>query len=242
MNYRMTYDNAFDTAVASFVNQYARNSWAFDQVIAFLSFNHLLKGGVFMAMLWWAWFQSGDRQAIQRAHILSTVFGCIVALAIGRILVLTLPFRERPLHEATLSWTLPYGVAEKALDGLSSMPSDHAVLFFALATGYFFVSRALGFVALAYAVVCIALPRIYLGLHYPTDILAGAAIGSLVVYGSNRYLTYRRLFVYVATLPKTKPSYFYAAFFLATYQIADLFENIRPLLVGLVKLLKGVLA
>src|SRR6478609_4316077 len=162
--------NWLDSWILSHLNLFARKSWVFDQAVAFLSVNYLLKGGVLMAFLWWAWFRSENRDSKERDHIIATVLSCVVALAIGRIMVLTLPFRLRPLHEAGLNFVTPYGVAENALDKLSSFPSDHAVLFFALVTGLFFVSRAMGAVALLYTLVIVVLPRMYLGLHYPTDI------------------------------------------------------------------------
>jgi hypothetical protein len=60
------------------------------------------------------------------------------------------------------------------LSGWSSFPSDHACLFFALATGLCLISPVIGGLALLHASLIVSLPRIYLGLHYPTDVLAGA--------------------------------------------------------------------
>jgi len=56
-------------------------------------------------------------------------------------------------------------------------PSDHAVLFFALATGLFMAHRKLGIAAYAWVIVAICFPRLYLGIHWPTDVIAGAAVG-----------------------------------------------------------------
>jgi undecaprenyl-diphosphatase len=58
-----------------------------------------------------------------------------------------------------------------------SFPSGHtlhAVAFTILATSYF---PALGWVLVPFATL-IAASRVVLGLHYPTDVLAGAAIGT----------------------------------------------------------------
>ena len=228
--------NWLDSWILSHLNLFARKSWVFDQAVAFLSVNYLLKGGVLMAFLWWAWFRSENRDSKERDHIIATVLSCVVALAIGRIMVLTLPFRLRPLHEAGLNFVTPYGVAENALDKLSSFPSDHAVLFFALVTGLFFVSRAMGAVALLYTLVIVVLPRMYLGLHYPTDILAGALVGVSISWLGNIYLVGARSIRSIKDLSWMRPMYFYPALFLVTYQIADLFENSRALVGGFFKL------
>lgn len=234
--------NFFDATLIRFFNQGARKSWMLDQVIAFLSVNNLLKGGVLVALVWWAWFRHDDRPCNDREHVIATLISSIVALALARVMALTLPFRLRPLHEERLGLVLPYGVAEGALDGLSSFPSDHAVLFFTLATGLFFVSRRVGLFAFFYVAVFIALPRIYLGLHYPTDILAGAMLGIAIGSIANRYLPQTKGIQSLKNISYAQPGFFYPLFFLLTYQIADLFESSREVLGGVFKLLKNMVS
>jgi undecaprenyl-diphosphatase len=72
-----------------------------------------------------------------------------------------------------------------------SFPSDHAVAAFAIAFTVAVVGRRMGALFLAGATV-IGLTRILAGLHYPGDVLAGAAIGflsaALVVWLASDYL------------------------------------------------------
>lgn len=57
-----------------------------------------------------------------------------------------------------------------------SFPSDHAVAAFAIAFAVAFVGRRMGAAFLA-AATLIAVTRVIAGLHYPGDVLGGAAIG-----------------------------------------------------------------
>jgi len=57
-----------------------------------------------------------------------------------------------------------------------SFPSDHAAAAFAIAFAVLAFSRRAGVGFLA-AAALIGLSRIALGLHYPTDVLAGAVVG-----------------------------------------------------------------
>jgi undecaprenyl-diphosphatase len=59
------------------------------------------------------------------------------------------------------------------------------VLFFTLAFGMWLASRAAGVLAIAYVALVISFPRVYLGFHYPTDILGGALIGAVICAGFN---------------------------------------------------------
>jgi len=112
----------------------------------------------------------------------------------------------------------------------SSFPSDHAALFFALGLGVWHVSRKGGIALLLYILLFICLPRLYVGIHYPSDILAGAILAywAVALLGARKIneIWTKPLFL----LLERSPGFFYAMFFLLTFQIATLFWDIRTLL------------
>lgn len=60
-----------------------------------------------------------------------------------------------------------------------SFPSDHAVIAGAVCVGLWFASRRLGVTAGVIAVL-LALARVYVGVHYPADVIAGLLEGGIV--------------------------------------------------------------
>lgn len=219
--------NIFDVSIIEVVNQYSQQSVIFDQMVGFLTGNRLVKGGALMLFFWWGWFTTHGDQEKVRIGLVSTLIGCFIAMTVARALALLLPFRLRPLQEESLNFVLPHGVTPGALESFSSFPSDHATLFFALAAGMFFISKAAGLLAVLYTAVFIALPRIYVGLHYPSDILVGAIIGVAIIMICSAPFFVAKVSRPIFTLSATKPGLFYAGLFLITYQIADMFMSIR---------------
>ncbi|MFO7444777.1 MAG: phosphatase PAP2 family protein [Ignavibacteriaceae bacterium] len=65
--------------------------------------------------------------------------------------------------------------------GTFSFPSNHATNNFAAATFFYFLFPNLKW-ALFITASLVAISRVYLGLHYPSDILGGAIIGSAFGY------------------------------------------------------------
>jgi undecaprenyl-diphosphatase len=220
--------NNFDHILMTYINQYSQNSPVFDNTVAFIASHNFLKSGILIALLWWAWFKQ-DKQQQARLTIVITIVCCFAAMLLAKMLEFTTPFRARPIHETALHFLIPFGQYPAALDNFSSFPSDHAALFFALAVGLFFVSKKIGVFAIAYTILIISLPRVYLGLHYPTDIIAGAMIGILAALMGNLYLTRNKIVNSIVNFSNTKPAIFYPLFFLLSYQIVDLFGDARAI-------------
>lgn len=90
-------------------------------------------------------------------------------------------FRPRPfvaLEE--VSQLIAKDAADKAF------PSDHTALAFAIAAAVFLTNKKWGIVFLA-AAALVALGRVFVGVHYPADILAGAVVGIFFAWLINRY-------------------------------------------------------
>lgn len=220
--------NNIDHAVSSFLNQASQHWPAFDRTVVFLSNSDLVKGGVVVAALWAAWFVGEGPQARNRSLLLGAVFGALVALFLARVLAYVVPMRMRPVLDPTLHFLPPLGLPPQSnWTSWSSFPSDHAALFCALACGIWLVSRRFGAAIFGYVAVFICLPRIYIGIHYLTDILAGAVLGiaCAVIFAVEpcRRLIEHRILCWSETWPRL----FYALFFLLVFQIATLFWDVR---------------
>ena len=221
--------SAWDLSILHFFNQFAGEHDLLDKIIFFISKNHLFKGGVFVVLLWTLWFDRTHKKTY-RPLIVLNVLGCFLSMFIVRILAICLPYRPRPIYESLIEVAHPIGMPVAYASTMSSFPSDHAGLFFALATSIYFISKRLGIVAFMYAFFVISLPRIYLGLHYPSDILIGAFIGIGMITSLNSLNNKEELIAPFFKLKKGYPGIFYAALFLITYQIADMFESVRAVL------------
>jgi undecaprenyl-diphosphatase len=113
---------------------------------------------------------SGRRRlALLIAFVVAVVLSDLAGAQVLRPLI----GRMRPCFAlaGTVRWLTP-------VSDVGSVPSLHASNFFAMAAVAWGVGRRLGLAILLLA-AAVALSRVYVGVHWPTDVLAGAAWGTL---------------------------------------------------------------
>ena len=106
-----------------------------------------------------------------------------ISLVLTQALVYVLKFffaQPRPfLSLEDVRLLLTYGAHD-------SFPSGHAAMFAALATSIFPFHKRLGIVVAVLALL-IGFSRVYVGVHYPYDVVAGFCIGFLVPYAARKF-------------------------------------------------------
>ena len=104
------------------------------------------------------------------------------------------------------------------------------------------MSEGLGWAVVTYAIVVVLLPRVYLGFHYPTDILGGAILGGGLTYISCKSESIRECLGGAGLAwERRKPATFYATLFIVTALMAQLFGSVSGLARFVVPMLKTVL-
>lgn len=220
--------NYFDSFIINKLHSIFRNSTALNDFMLQIVDNDFIKGGIVVSLLWFFWFRS-DGILTVRKKVINTLFSCLVAIAVGRLLSLYLPFRIRPLLNPHFMFLFPTNQA-KWIDSASCMPSDHAVMFFALATGIFLISKKIGILVYFYVSLFILFPRIYLGFHFPTDVLAGAALGTLIALLFSYKKICDPITLRVIFFSDKHSGVFYLLFFWLTFQIGTMFNSSRDIL------------
>jgi undecaprenyl-diphosphatase len=234
------WNNSFNIAIIEWLNQYSQFSPKFNQTIAYIENAYALKGLAVISMLWYLWFRNPDLLSETRVTLVGAVVSCVLALIVTSAINYLAPFQPTPMANEAIGFRIPSGVvldpgSNTGHGWINSFPSHHATMFYALATGIFLASRRLGYFAFIYVTFFIAFPRVYLGYHYPTDILAGATVGVLTATLINQKVL-RNLYKDAFTALMTKyPALSQTAFFIVTFEIAVLFYDAINLLRLIVK-------
>jgi len=215
-----------------FVNRHASAKPLVNLLLADVTNLYALSGVLLMAVIYHCWQAYGIEV---RARLLTGALAAILAGLFGRFLQHTIPSRPRPMHDPMLDFQLPSIVDPNTLNAWSAFPSDHAAVWFGLATTILIANRKLGTIALIWAFVTVAI-RNYLGFHHPTDILGGALLGFLVVWLSQAEVLQRSARRVVIWGGRHQPVFCAAAFFVS-YQIATLFDDLRGVAGSIAKLL-----
>lgn len=139
-----------------------------DPLLSFIEASEVLFAGTLLLVFIAA---HGARHASWRRAAVAAVLSAGVALAVGKV-ISELVDRARPF------------VADPGAVHLfthhspdPSFPSDHATAAFAIAVAVVLRKRAWGVAALVAATV-LSVGRVAIGVHYPSDVLAGAALGA----------------------------------------------------------------
>ena len=147
--------------VSSSIHDLAGRSSAFDSVMKFLAQDLLYAAVVVFVVLWFR--RDGLRAG------LAAGLGALLALGISTLI--------GDIHYSARPFVADHYAPLFAHTDDASFPSDHLCALGAIAAGAGMSSRLLGNAAALLAVV-VAFARVYAGIHYVTDVVAGFLIGA----------------------------------------------------------------
>ena len=166
-----------------FLNQWAGQWLCLDALAVFLTkyLGYLL---ICFLLAWLSWdFLFRKEKYLKTIKIISLSLG---AALFSRLIIVEIIrwfyYRPRPFLTEEVNQLISHSAS-------SSFPSGHAAFFFALSTVIYLHNKKTGLAFFA-ASFLIVLSRVFVGIHYPLDILAGALIG--IFFGWLIYLFWCR--------------------------------------------------
>lgn len=161
--------NPFDLAAFHFLNHFAGHHPIVDMVmIVFARYSPALYALLFII----AWFALPRGELTRRHALVVAVCGGLLALLINVVIAQVWfrlrPFEILPLHD--FAQLIPH-VAD------ASFPSDHVSGAFGFSAGCW--GHAAPWVSWSFTLIAVLVmvARVYTGVHWPTDVLAGLVVG-----------------------------------------------------------------
>lgn len=229
----MGFLEGLDVSVYRFVNAFCGTSETLDRVM----YHSAGPGGVLLLGLFGLfWFRQDSDQYRRRQTLILVVPAVALALIANRTISTLLPFRVRPMY--ALGASTPSHAWAFDLEHWSSFPSDNATYLFAIAACFWAVSRRAG-VAFGLFGVMVCVGRVYFGIHYPSDVIAGAALGYGTGYAVARPAVAESVSRPLLGYEKQVPQYFYALLLMSLAEVAGGFPNTRHIGVAVVHFFSG---
>ncbi|MFI9271718.1 phosphatase PAP2 family protein [Kitasatospora sp. NPDC052896] len=130
--------------------------------------------GLFAVFMLWAWWRARRDDSVVMARVLASPLIVVAAYAVNSVLK-SMVDEVRPCRQ--IAGSVPLDPCPAANDW--SFPSNHSVIAFAAAVALLFAYRRLGWGVLV-AAVLMAASRVWVGVHYPHDVLVGALVGTVI--------------------------------------------------------------
>ena len=169
--------NRVDRSLYKVINRLADDTGWAHGLVRFYAKDGIVVFAVLLLTAWWV-----GRSSASPVHSVSTAVwagaGALLALAINQPIGSAIG-RARP-YDTIANMHL---LVDKTKD--FSFPSDHATVAGAVAAGLLLANRRLGLVAIV-AALAMAFARVYVGAHYPGDVVAGLALGATVTVAANQ--------------------------------------------------------
>ncbi|GMA50400.1 undecaprenyl-diphosphatase BcrC [Alicyclobacillus contaminans] len=161
--------NPFDVTVYHDINQFAGHHPVLDAFMAFIAKDALELYALLFIVAWFAMPKAEERK--RHALVVSFCSG-VLALVIN-VVISHIWFRPRPfvaLPKGSFTQLIPHPAD-------ASFPSDHTSGSFAFASGV--AGSQLRWVQYSFTILAVLtmIARVYVGVHWPTDVLAGLVVG-----------------------------------------------------------------
>lgn len=156
-----------DASIARALNEAARSGFALPAVAA-------ASWGIYLLAVLALLPVVSERDWKRGVRMWATIAISALLASVVRSIIGFVAFRPRPFVALADITRL----VEKSADS-PAFPSGHATAAFAIALGLFLWNRRAGTIALILATI-ISVGRIAVGVHYPSDVIGGAVLGSVV--------------------------------------------------------------
>ncbi|MCX2824931.1 MULTISPECIES: undecaprenyl-diphosphatase [Bacillus] len=186
--------------VFQWINNLAGTSIISDKIMIMITNSAPYMAILFMLILWFS--NTKKEMAIQKQYtVVYTVLTVGVSLLLN-VFIHSVYYHARPFVTYHVHQLVPHAVD-------SSFVSDHSVLVFSIAFTMLLRGERLKYIALIWAVL-VGVSRIYVGVHYPADIIGGAFLSFItcgIVMQSTRKLEplTQMVFVIYASIAKRIP-------------------------------------